>query len=122
LIDNDGRDCLALKRRIATLCVEAGRPDTLVRIVCQELESWYLGDPEALALAFADNGLRRIARKPRYRDPDSLDKPSELLRTLCPRFQKTSGARAIAPYLSCERNVSHSFKTLIEGIARLRGD
>jgi hypothetical protein len=25
--DNDGADCLALKRRLAALCAEAGRPE-----------------------------------------------------------------------------------------------
>jgi hypothetical protein len=39
LRDNDGSDGRALKARLSKLCAEeAGRPDTLVRIACQELE------------------------------------------------------------------------------------
>ena len=52
LRDNDGGDCVRLKRRLLQSCQQAGRPDTLVRIVCQELEAWYLGEPDALADAF----------------------------------------------------------------------
>src|SRR5205807_10542595 len=46
--DNDGGDCRALKARLAGLCDATGCQDTLVRIACQELEAWYLGEPRAL--------------------------------------------------------------------------
>ena len=52
--DNDGKDCHALKDALRGFCEAAGRPDTLIRIACQELEAWYLGEPEALADAFGD--------------------------------------------------------------------
>lgn len=50
--DNDGGDCCALKSSLSALCADAGRDDALVRIACQELEAWYLGEPSALAQAF----------------------------------------------------------------------
>jgi hypothetical protein len=43
--DNDGADCITVKHSIQQLCREGRREDTLIRIVCQELEAWYLGDP-----------------------------------------------------------------------------
>jgi len=55
--DNDFVDHLKLKARLTALCAENGRPDTLVRLVCQALESWYLGDLGALARAFEDPKL-----------------------------------------------------------------
>ena len=45
LRDNDGGDCVARKRKLADIATGAGRGDrTVVRIVCQELEAWFLGD------------------------------------------------------------------------------
>jgi hypothetical protein len=57
--DNDGGDCLALKDHLSGVCQSAGRTETLIRIVCQELEAWYLGQPDAIAVAFeiCDAGL-----------------------------------------------------------------
>ena len=55
--DNDSADCIKMKARLQALCELNGRPETLVRLVCQELESWYVGDLQALALAFENSKL-----------------------------------------------------------------
>lgn len=117
--DNDGGDCHALKKKLTALCRKGGRRDALVRIACQEIEAWYLGDPDALAEAFDDDRLRRIGDKPRYRDPDAIQRPSAEIERLVPEFQKISGARRMASRLSRERNRSRSFQALIEGIERV---
>ena len=44
LHDQDSADCRLIKQRLIEICREAGRPETLVRIACRELESFYLGD------------------------------------------------------------------------------
>lgn len=51
LIDQDSNDCIVLKDRLSGLCQEGGRENCLVRIVCHELESWFLGDLEAVGQA-----------------------------------------------------------------------
>ena len=89
LRDNDSGDCLALKDRLRQLCREGGRDDVLIRIVCQEPEAWYLGEPEALAAAFADEGLRLIGSRARYRNPDTIPKPSENIKQLVRVFRKS---------------------------------
>ena len=122
LRDNDGGDCRALKRRLSDLCRQHGRADSLVRIVCQELEAWYLGEPDALADAYGSENLRGIGRQRRFRDPDSVVKPSDAIRELVPQFQKTDGARRMAERLSRKRNRSASFHTLMQGIENLRCD
>ncbi|MYC95332.1 MAG: DUF4276 family protein [Caldilineaceae bacterium SB0661_bin_32] len=119
LRDNDGADCVQLKRRLLHACQTAGRGDTLVRIVCQELEAWYLGEPDALAEAFGHESLRGISRKARFRDPDAVQQPSKALKRLVPEFQKGSGARMMANFLSRERNRSKSFQVLLSGLDRL---
>lgn len=117
--DNDGGDCARIKNALRQQCEGAGRRDTLIRIACQELEAWYFGEPAALATAFGDDSLRNIGSRARYRNSDSIVCPSRALNSLCPEFQKVSGARRIAPHLTYTHNRSRSFRTLIEGIARV---
>jgi hypothetical protein len=117
--DSDGKDCKALKAALAAMCAEAGRDDTLVRIVCQELEAWYFGDLDALASVLGEPSLRNLSAKAAYRNPDAIAKPSRELIKLCPAFQKIDGARRIADRLSYTRNRSASFRALVEGIARI---
>jgi hypothetical protein len=116
--DNDGGDCRALKRTLVELCTDGGCNDALVRIACQELEAWYFGDLEALALAFDDDKLRRLGAKERYRNPDAINQPGSALMNLVPQFQKVSGARRMAAHLAWDRNESSSFKAFITGIER----
>lgn len=117
--DNDGGDCYAVKERLRELCRQGGRVDTVIRIVCQELESWYLGEPDAMADAFGDEQLRNIGRKAAYRNPDARPKPSLDLEKLTQQFQKSSSARRMAQYLTREGNHSHSFGVFLNGIDSL---
>jgi hypothetical protein len=119
LRDNDGGDCRLLKESLAALCREGGRSDSLVRIACQELEAWYLGEPDALAEAFSDDRLRRVGGRARYRDSDAIEKPCRDIERLIPAFQKVSGARLLAQRLTRERNRSMSFHALADGLERL---
>jgi len=117
--DNDGGNCMELKRRLTALCNESGRPDTLVRIACQELEAWYFGDPEAMSMAFGKKQLRNIGNKARYRDPDAITYPSKEISKLIPEFQKISGARKMSVHLGRTGNRSGSYHALMDGLERL---
>lgn len=117
--DSDGADCIELKTRLTGMAHKNGRPDTLVRLVCQELESWYLGDLEALAKAFHDESLNSHRHRKRFLTPDDLRKPSVELKRLIPGFQKLGGARAIARHLSHEGNRSRSLQVFISGVKGL---
>ncbi|VEN74879.1 conserved hypothetical protein [Candidatus Desulfarcum epimagneticum] len=114
--DNDGGDCRALKERLSRLCADSGRPDARVRIACQELEAWYLGESSALAKAFDNPGLSGIEKKARYRDPDAIHTPSRELAKLIPEFQKVSGARRLARHLTRNGNRSRSFQIFMAGV------
>ena len=117
--DQDSADCRRVKADLVELC-RSTRPDVLVRIVCQELEAWYLGEPDALAQAFPEaqsSALRELGRR-RFRDPDSVVGPSGAIAKLIPEFQKRSGARRMAGVLSrCNR--SPSFQVFVGGIEGL---
>ena len=117
--DNDSGDCWALKEKLVALCKSGGRDDTLVRIACQELEAWYLGEPDALAEAFGKEKLRGIGNIALYRDPDTVFKPSAEIRKLVPEFQKVSGARRMAGHLTRDRNMSASFRAFLGGVENL---
>ena len=117
--DNDNADCYAIKERLRQLCLQGRREDTLIRIVCQELESWYIGDPDAMAAAFGNERLRSIGRRAQYRNPDIRPKPSNDLATLAPGFQKTDAAQRMAQHLTRDNNRSHSFAIFLDGIGKL---
>lgn len=119
LRDNDNVDCIDLKARFVKMCAECGRPDTVIRLVCQELESWYIGDLQALAEAFGDPKLAAPSQRKRFATPDVWQKPSAELARMIPRFQKGGAARAMATTLEAERNQSPSFQFFVGGVRRL---
>ena len=120
--DNDGGDCRALKDDLRELCRAGHRDDTLIRIVCQKLEAWYLGEPDALADAFGREAVRSIGQKARFREPDSVLRPSEAVEQLVPEFQKVLGARRMAQHLTRERNQSTSFRVFMAGVEAVAAD
>jgi len=119
--DNDGAACKKLKDKLKKLCVQAGRPDALVRIACQELEAWFLGSLAAVGAEYAKPALSKPARRERFRDPDLLPKPSLTLRELVPEYQKLDGARRMGGRMPVQfaGNRSRSFQVFCEGVQRL---
>ncbi len=113
-------DCKALKTRLMTLCSEAGHPNSLVRIACRELETFYLADLAAVEKGLGLPGLKRYQQSAKFRSPDHLGSPSKELSSLTKgRYQKVSGSRAIGPWLDLENDRSASFRNLVAGIRRI---
>lgn len=121
LRDQDSHpDCIALKAKYTELCQEAGKPDTLVRLACRELESFYLADLAAVEQGFGLRGLAKKQGKSIFRAPDTLGSPSKELALLTKgRYQKLSGSRVIGPRLDLENGRSASFRNLIAAIRRV---
>lgn len=120
--DNDNANCLQLKARLQALCLNSGHPETLIRLACQELESWYIGDLQSLAQAFNDPKLGAPAMRKRFALPDDWQKPSVELERLIPTFQKGSGARTMAAYLRETGNRSVSFQMFVRGVRRVAAE
>lgn len=117
--DRDSEDCRVVKERLVGICRRAGRPHTVVRIACGELESFYLGDLEAVAKAF---GCRMPSgNSAKFRDPDHLNNAADELKRLTDGvYQKISGSRNVARFLKTDgSNRSRSFNVLLEGVRRL---
>jgi len=118
--DQDAGDCRQVKRKLATLCNDAGKESVLIRIACHELESFYLGDLAAVERGLGPRRLSSKQNNAKYRNPDRLANPSEELKKLTVGgYQKISGSRAIGKHLSVERNFSTSFNMLVSGIQKL---
>ncbi len=123
LRDNDNAHCRSIKARLRSLCARGGRPETLVRLACQELEAWYLGALEAIEAAYSKKDLASLARKAKFRDPDALANPSRIMSELVPEFRKIDGARRMGSAIPAARNgsSSRSFQVFVAGVARLAG-
>lgn len=121
LRDQDSAPCEDTKRNLRAICAAAGRPETLIRIPCRELESWYLGDLAAVDAALGTRELAAWQEKRKYREPDRLGNPSRELVKIAASYQKRAGSRAIGPHLDPERNRSHSFRVFVSGLRRFVG-
>lgn len=122
LRDQDAAECLAVKRRLVSLVEEADRADALVRIACRELESWILGDWNALATAYQRPGVATLGRRAIYRNPDRLTLPVQEIRKHIPEYQKRDGARRVGKLLDPKDNQARSFAVFCDGVSRLVAD
>ena len=117
LLDQDSSDCVQLKNELLELSKSCGRVDTMIRIVCRELESWFLGDFNAIEKAF-DIDLSKIRNKSKYRNPDELMDAKEVLKAII-KYQPLDGSNRIAKHMDVDQNKSHSFNIFIDGLKRL---
>ncbi len=116
--DNDSSDCVARKQRLQNIVEQTGREEqSLIRIVCQELEAWFLGDRHALDAAgiLSANFNKETIRG----DVDQIHNPSKVLDKITGGYAKRLGAQSVAPHLRVENNTSQSFKNTISALQRL---
>lgn len=120
LRDQDSGNCITIKKRLKTLCVQSNKPDALVRIVCRELESWFLGDLAAIEAGLGLTGLVQRQSEKKFRNPDSHNNAKQILKELTDgRYRRTSSAREISFHLDPENNTSHSFRVFVEGVKKI---
>jgi len=123
LRDQDSGNCISIKNDLAEKVANSGKTEkTLIRIACHELESFYLGDLNAVEQAMHIRGLSSRQNNQKFQNPDRLNNASEELRKVTGyRYQKIAGSRAIAPFLSvlAGENRSRSFNVLLQGLQNL---
>ena len=103
------------------LCQQANRPDTLIRIVCHELESWFLGDLAAVeqGLNIRPGKLSKLQNNKKYRNPDNIAAAKQESKKITSTYQQISSSKEIAKHLNINNNKSHSFNVFIQGLKRL---
>lgn len=125
LHDQDSNNCVDLKNQIINICAQNtlffDKDKFLIRIVCKELESWYLGNFDAIEQAYPSKiKASKYKNDSKYRNPDNTkEKPSELMKKLLPKdFQKVKSAREISKFIATEKNTSTSFQVFVSGLRR----
>lgn len=125
LRDNDNADCLRRKARLADLVAPfPAAARCKIRIVCQELEAWFLGDLDALRLSgIASATFRRTQNAAPFRTPDAVPEPVAQLdrctiKDVTVAEQKLTVATTVAPHMNPGQNASESFR---QTVATLRG-
>lgn len=139
LLDRDQEDCHDLKAvleahmsRAGLTTLRSGRAGqkarACTRIVCEELEAWFLGDVPALRAAYPRIPAT-LENQQRFRDPDAIrGGTAEALEHLLAvhgygaTLAKIATARAVAPHMNIEANRSASFRAFRDGIRRLTSD
>jgi len=133
LLDEDRKDCHELKIELEQIAAVAGfttlsqaaggRFHVVNRIAVEELEAWYLGDMDALYVAFPRLSAN-MARRTRFRDPDRVSGGTwEALERELQRagyypggLAKVDLARKVAAQMDPWGNRSHSFRVFVSGL------
>jgi Domain of unknown function (DUF4276) len=121
--DNDGSDCAILKERLISSVPLERRDRTRVRVVMQQLESWYLGDPMALVEAEYLTAAKAeiIKNTAKYRDPERIENADEVFQKLAGAPGKLAAARRLGPFLDPDRNRSTSLRVVVETLTSFDG-
>ena len=119
--DQDSHDCIKLKSELLEICQNTENQNILIRIICHELESWFLGDLAAVEKAYVlkPQSLSHKQNKSKFRNPDQLNSAKEELRKLVTEYYPGTHSKAIAPYLSLTENKSRSFQIFLDGIKKI---
>ena len=117
LRDGDNGDCRQLKRSLREKIPRGKRGRTIVRIVCQELEAWYLAQPSALtdAGALASD----IPRRKLIGNVDAIANPKRIFLHHAHNRGQIEHARRIGPCLDIDLKKSASFGHFVTGMRKL---
>ena len=122
--DQDSADCKIVKKNLMAKCADSRvKADRyIVRIACHELESFFLGDLDAVRAAGYKITLSKKFKNG-YDKPDDLANASEELSKITgSAYRKIQGSRDISNFMKVDgSNKSVSFNMLVSGIRNLVG-
>ncbi len=138
LIDEDRQDCKELKQKLENIAQNTGLAtksskifdqnySVINRIVIEELESWFFGDPAAVHRAYPKISLS-LGEKAKYRNPDkitggtweALQKELQSVGYYAGGLSKNEAARNISQHMQPERNTSSSFQVFYRTLLELQ--
>ena len=108
LHDQDSNDCKELKSKLLDAISQTGLQTFKVRIVCRELECWYLGDLHAVECARPETKATHYAEKAKFRTPEKLNGKDEIKKWVQP-YGAIEFAQDIAQHLDIDNNRARSF-------------
>lgn len=123
--DQDSGDCKKVKKQLLRLIGKRVESPTLVRIVCRELEAWFLGDLQAVSEAYPRVKAKANINKADFRDVDNIQHANKFLLAIIPEYKnreslpKLEVAESITPYLDLKNNSSASFNHFVSGVEKL---
>jgi len=119
--DQDSHDCQKLKSELLNICKNVGNSEVMVRIICHELESWFLGDLKAVEKGYnlEENTLSKKHNNKKFRNPDQLNSGKQELRNLVKEYYPATHSKKIAPHLSLTENKSKSFQVFCNGMIKI---
>ena len=123
LCDQDQSNCVAKKQELLAAVPEHIRRRVAVRIVCDELESWYVGEPAALEQALPELGS--VSAIPELRGaPDAIARPSRRIAQGIGRakLKKVALAESISVRMDPDANTSHSFNLFVQTLRQILAD
>jgi hypothetical protein len=125
--DQDLEDCVKLKNRIQNIIRDRCDSPHLIRIVCRQLEAWFLGDLGAVEKAYPRFKSSKYINKTNLQNVDDIQNSDEYLRSILPDYKdrrylpKLETAEKISAELDITNNSSKSFSHFISGIQKLAG-
>lgn len=123
--DQDSSKCKDIKDHLNKIINGNCLCDYRIRIVCKELESWFLGDLEAVSKAYPRFKPEQYRAKSELKNVDEITNPNLFLLRIIPEYTgrvtlpKLETSDSIAPFLDPGSNKSISFKNTISAIKLL---
>lgn len=127
--DQDLYDCKELKQSLDNIVKNNCASSYFIRIICRELEAWFLGDMSAIQQAYPRFEASRYQNGSKFRDIDKIQSPNVRLKEIIPDYQsldhlpKNETAERISPFLSLDNNFtsnkSPSFQNTMKAIQKL---
>jgi tRNA U55 pseudouridine synthase TruB len=123
--DQDEDNCKELKQKLRNIVEDKCSCDFFIRIICKELESWFLGDLLAVEKAYPRFKAQQYSQKNNFKNVDNISKPSDFLRRIIPDYSDTKKlpkletSQNIVQYMDINNNKSASFNHTINAIKKL---
>lgn len=123
--DQDSSNCIELKNELNSIIEGTCKCEYSIRIICKELESWFLGDLKAVSSAYPRLKPEQYQSKSDFKNVDKITNPNKYLLKIIPEYTKRTvlpkleSSERIAPFLNLENNSSDSFKHTVSAIRKL---
>lgn len=123
--DKDTADCKQLKNNLLKIIEGKCQCPYLIRIICYELECWYLGDLQAIKAVYPRFSPDKYINSSVFRNVDKIQNAPEKILKIVPELGKREHlpklefSRRVSAHLNIARNTSTSFRHFVSAIRKL---